>query len=73
MPEEEAPGTPVPGFTDNFDAGLDPVWSSIYGQPVITNGQLTSNIDTGIAAGDASSETIRSISTWIPVKPIVRL
>ena len=56
VPEEEAPGTPVPGFRDNFDNRLDPVWSVIYGQPVITNGQLTSNIDTGIAAGDASWE-----------------
>ena len=56
VPEEDAPGTPVPGFTDNFDAGLDPVWSVIYGHPVITNGQLTSNIGTGLAAGDASWE-----------------
>jgi hypothetical protein len=56
VPENDAPGTPVPGFTDNFDDGLDPVWSVIYGQPVVANGQLTSNIDTGIAAGDASWE-----------------
>jgi hypothetical protein len=56
VPEEDAPGTPVPGFTDNFDDGLDPVWNVIYGQPVLTNGQLTSKIDTGIAAGDASWE-----------------
>ncbi len=56
VPEQDAPGTPVPGFTDNFDNGLDPAWSIIYGQPVITNGQLTSNIDTGIVAGDASWE-----------------
>ena len=56
VPEEDAPGTPVPGFTDNFDDGLDPVWSVTYGHPVITNGQLTSNIGTGIAAGDASWE-----------------
>lgn len=56
MPEEDAPGTPVPGFTDDFDDGLDPVWNVIYGQPVLTNGQLTSKIDTGITAGDASWE-----------------
>jgi hypothetical protein len=56
VPEDDAPGTPVPGFADNFDNGLDPVWSIIYGQPVITNGQLTSNIDTGFAAGDPSWE-----------------
>jgi hypothetical protein len=56
VPENDAPGTPVPGFIDNFDDGLDPVWSVIYGQPVMTNGQLTSNIDTGIAAGDVSWE-----------------
>ena len=56
VPEEDAPGTPVPGFTDTFDDGLDPVWSVIYGQPVIANGQLTSNIGTGLAAGDASWE-----------------
>jgi len=52
--EEGFPGTPLSGFADNFENGLDPVWSVIYGQPLITNGQLTSNIDTGIAAGDAS-------------------
>src|ERR1051325_2667034 len=26
-PEEEAPGTPVPGFTDHFDNGLNPARS----------------------------------------------
>ena len=56
VPEEDAPGTPVPGFVDNFDDGLDPVWSVIYGHPVITNGQLTSKIGTGLAAGDSSWE-----------------
>jgi len=56
VPEAEAPGTPVPGFTDTFDNRLDPAWSVIYGQPVITKGQLTSNIDTGLAAGDAAWE-----------------
>jgi hypothetical protein len=56
VPEQDAPGTPVPGFTDSFDAGLDPVWSVIYGHPVLTNSQLTSNISTGLAAGDASWE-----------------
>jgi hypothetical protein len=56
VPEEDAPGTPTPGFSDTFDNGLDPVWSVIYGHPVMTNGQLTSTIGTGIAAGDASWE-----------------
>jgi hypothetical protein len=56
VPEDDAPGTPVPGFTDSFDEGLDPVWSVIYGHPEITKGQLTAKIGTGIAAGDASWE-----------------
>jgi len=56
VPEDDAPGTPVPSFSDSFDEGLAPVWSVIYGHPVITNGQLTSNIGTGLAAGDASWE-----------------
>lgn len=56
VPEEDAPGTPTPAFTDNFDEGLAPVWSVIYGQPLITDGQLTSKIGAGIAAGDASWE-----------------
>ena len=55
-PEDDAPGTPVPGFTDNFDEGLDPVWSVIYGHPEITKGQLTARVGTGIAAGDAAWE-----------------
>jgi hypothetical protein len=56
VPEDDVPGTPVPGFTDTFDEGLDPVWSVIYGHPEITKGQLTAKIGTGIAAGDASWE-----------------
>jgi len=56
VPEEDAPGTPTPGFTDNFDEGLAPVWSVIYGQPLIADGQLTSKIGAGISAGDASWE-----------------
>jgi hypothetical protein len=56
IPEEDAPGTRTPSFTDNFDDGLAPVWSVIYGQPLIADGQLTSKIGAGIAAGDASWE-----------------
>ena len=56
VPEEDAPGTPAPGFTDNFAVALDPAWSVIYGYPMITNGQLTANIGSGIAAGDAAWE-----------------
>ena len=56
VPEEDAPGTPTPGFTDHFDNGLAAVWSVIYGQPLIAGGQLTSNIGAGLAAGDASWE-----------------
>lgn len=56
VPEEDASGTPTPGFKDNFDDGLDPVWSVIYGHPRIADGQLTSDVGAGIAAGDASWE-----------------
>jgi hypothetical protein len=56
VPEQDAPGTPTPGFMDDFDNGLDPVWVMLYGDPFIVNGQLTSNIGAGIAAGDASWE-----------------
>lgn len=55
-PEEDAPGTPAPGFADTFDAGLAPAWSVIYGHPLITDGQLTSDVGAGIAAGDPSWE-----------------
>lgn len=56
VPEEEAPHTPTPGFRDDFDDGLDPVWAVHYGDPFIENGQLTSNVGAGIAAGDTSWE-----------------
>ena len=53
-PESGAPHTPTPGFADDFENGLDPVWSIIYGDPLVANGQLTSNVGAGIAAGDSS-------------------
>lgn len=56
IPEPEAPTTPTPGFVDNFDNGLDAVWTVIYGDPLIANGQLTSNGGAGITAGDPSWE-----------------
>jgi len=52
--EEDAPKTPTPGFMDDFDNGLDPVWTVIFGDPFIINGQLTSNVGAGISAGDSS-------------------
>lgn len=54
VPEEDAPKTPTPGFVDDFDKGLDPVWTVMFGDPFIINGQLTSNIGAGISAGDSS-------------------
>jgi len=56
VPEEDAPGTPVPGFTDNFDNGLNPAWTVLYGDALISGGQLTSKLGAGIAAGDSSWE-----------------
>jgi hypothetical protein len=55
-PEQDAPGSPVPGFSDDFDTRLSPAWAVIFGDPFIANGQLTSNLGAGIAAGDASWE-----------------
>src|ERR1044071_2557441 len=54
IPEEDAPGTPTPSFLDDFDDGLDPVWTVHYGDPFVVDGRLTSNVGAGIAAGDAS-------------------
>jgi len=56
VPEEQPQGTPAPGFTDDFDNRLGPAWIVLYGDPFIANGQLTSNLGAGIAAGDASWE-----------------
>jgi len=56
VPEEDAPGTPAPGFFDNFDDGLSSDWTVHYGDPFIVDGRLTSNVGAGIAAGDASWE-----------------
>jgi hypothetical protein len=59
-----APATEVPSLTprpqsvvlfeDNFDQGLSGSWSVISGNPVIVNGQLTSDEDTWIQIGDNS-------------------
>lgn len=59
IPENEAPGTPTPSFLDDFDDGLDPVWTIHYGDPLIVNGRLTSNVGAGIAAGDSSWRNYR--------------
>lgn len=56
IPEEDAPGTPAPGFSDNFDSGLSPAWTVLYGDALISQGQLTSRLGAGLAAGDASWE-----------------
>ena len=56
VPEEEAPGTPSPGFRDDFASRLGPAWTILYGNPSIADGQLTSNIGAGLAAGDSSWE-----------------
>lgn len=52
IPEQDAPTTPTPGFEDDFDSGLSAVWTVIFGDPVVKDGRLTSNIGAGIAAGD---------------------
>jgi hypothetical protein len=54
VPEGDAPGTPSPGFADNFEEGLGPEWTVHYGDPFSVDGRLTSNVGAGIAAGDAS-------------------
>jgi len=54
VPESDAPHTPTPGFVDDFENGLDPVWTVVFGDPFIANGQLTSNLGAGISAGDSS-------------------
>ena len=59
IPEEDAPGTPTPNFLDDFDDGLDPVWTVHYGDPFVVDGRLTSNVGAGIAAGDASWRNYR--------------
>ncbi len=59
IPEEDAPGTPTPSFVDDFDDGLDPVWTVHYGDPFVVDGRLTSNIGAEIAAGDASWRNYR--------------
>jgi hypothetical protein len=56
VPEEDAPGTPAPGFSDDFEDGLGPDWTVHYGDPFIVDSRLTSNVGAGIAAGDASWE-----------------
>jgi len=56
VPEEDAPGTPTPSFVDDFEDGLDSDWTIHYGDPFISQGQLTSNVGAGLAAGDSSWE-----------------
>jgi DNA-binding CsgD family transcriptional regulator len=50
--------TPVPQpitfFSDNFDQGLSGSWSILSGNPVVVNGQLTTDEDTWIRIGDDS-------------------
>ncbi len=56
VPEEDAPGTPTPSFVDDFESGVDSVWTVHYGDPFTSQGKLTSNVDAGLAAGDSSWE-----------------
>jgi hypothetical protein len=50
--------SPVPseseGFFDNFDNGLSPEWIVVYGNPVISNGQLQAGEQTLLSVGDTS-------------------
>jgi len=56
VPEEDAPGTPTPSFVDDFEDGLDSVWTVHYGDPFTLQGKLTSKVGAGLAAGDSSWE-----------------
>lgn len=47
-----APGTVL--FEDNFDQGLSPNWTVIFGDPIIAQGQLSGNGRTFISVGDVS-------------------
>ena len=58
-PATEVPSlTPLPQpttlFADNFDQGLSKSWSVVSGNPVVVNGQLTSDQDTWLRIGDNS-------------------
>lgn len=53
-PEQDAPGTPSPGFTDDFSDALGLDWTVHYGDAIIDNGRLTSHVGAGLAAGDPS-------------------
>jgi len=55
-PEDEAPGTPSPNFTDNFEARIGPAWKVLYGDAFVEGGRLTSNVGSGLAAGDTTWE-----------------
>lgn len=57
--DPEVPGTPTPSFLDDFEDGLDPVWTIHYGDPLVVDGRLTSNVGAGIAAGDTSWRNYR--------------
>jgi hypothetical protein len=52
--EEEELWTPTPSFFDDFDDGIDPVWAVHYGDPFTVDGQLTSSVGAGLAAGDTT-------------------
>ena len=41
-------------FSDNFNDGLDPAWTTIFGDPIVVNGQLTASESTMVSVGDAS-------------------
>jgi len=56
VPEEDAPGTPTPSFVDDFEDGLDSVWTVHYGDPFTSQGKLTSSVGAGLAVGDSSWE-----------------
>ena len=51
-PDPEAHHTPTPGFLDTFDDHLSTVWTVHYGDPFVADGQLSSKVGAGIAAGD---------------------
>lgn len=56
VPDPDTLGTPALSFTDDFENGLGPAWTVLYGDALISQGQLTSNLGAGIAAGDPSWE-----------------
>lgn len=47
----QAPTEP-PAFFDDFEDGLDPAWTIIFGKPVVVDGQLTATESTMLSVGD---------------------